>query len=162
MTQQEAQPCWRLSQSKNTNLIHSLIVCNLVHALLSPSSPSSPSSSFFSLPLPLLRPYCPSLFLFFFFFFFFLFFFFCPSLPPFPPTRLLEVVPTVKDPNVRVAAATLRSPTIDPHIQIEIDSSREGMWLLKHYCTPANPVRVREVGGEMGRKQRGRDGEGRK
>ena len=71
------------------------------------------------------------------------------------------MVPTVKDPNVRVPAATLRSPTIEPHIQIEIDSSREGMWLLRHFCTPANPVRVREAGGRWeGRREEkiGREG----
>ena len=68
------------------------------------------------------------------------------------------MVPTGKDPSVRVAA-TLRSPTIDPHVQIEIDSSREGMWLLAHYCTPADPVKVRE-GGEGGREVGGEEGEG--
>ena len=67
------------------------------------------------------------------------------------------MVPKIKYHNGRAAA--IHSPSIAPHVQIDIDISTEGMWLLAHYCIPATTVRVRmDMGRKGGRREGGGDG----
>ncbi len=54
-------------------------------------------------------------------------------------SKLLEVTPTKKVLPVRPG----QNVNFTPQAQIDMGISREGWWMLSHYCTPTNKVRVR-------------------
>ncbi len=66
-------------------------------------------------------------------------------------SKLLESMPTRKDtlPSSRGVGTLPRNSNAHhvnfvPNCQIEVELSREGMWLLSHYCTPTTTITVRE------------------
>jgi len=58
-------------------------------------------------------------------------------------SKLLETTPT----KIHMPARATQHVGFTPSFQIEVGMSREGWWILSHYCTPTNKVRVRA---EMG------------
>lgn len=62
-------------------------------------------------------------------------------------SKLLEVTPSQNDLHPRgggvgtVSRGGLHQSSFSPRYQIEIGISREGMWILSHYCTPTTLIR---------------------
>ena len=67
-------------------------------------------------------------------------------------SKLIEIVPVKKGRELQAPRGTTprgstpHHVTFRPNSQLEVDISREGMWLLSHYCTPTTTVRVSACG----------------